>query len=40
MTICDIKNIRGMRQARALTMEIKKREAWVKIPFIRNALKK
>ncbi len=27
MTICDIKSIRGMRQARALTMEIKKRGA-------------
>jgi hypothetical protein len=29
-----------MRQARALTMKIKKREEPVKIPFIRNAPKK
>jgi hypothetical protein len=29
-----------MRQAGALTMEIKKREEWAKIQFIRNAPKK
>jgi hypothetical protein len=40
MTICDTKSIRDMRQARALTMQIKKREERVQISFIRNAPKK